>query len=61
MIDGRTMLTTFTSYGSVASSRQAEILETLRSQTGTVGSEPDQATVQQVVNHLLKKSLLGHA
>jgi hypothetical protein len=44
------VLTTFTSYGAVASSRQAEILEGLRSKTGALGSEPDQETVQQVVN-----------
>jgi integrase len=53
------VLTTFTSYGVVASSRQAEILESLRNKTGTAGGEPDQETVQQVVNHLLKKSLLA--
>ena len=52
------VLTTFTSYGTVAPSRQAEILEALRTSTDTVGGEPDQATVQKVVSHLLKASKL---
>jgi integrase len=50
------VLTTFTSYGAVAAPRQAEILEMLRDNTGAVGNEPDQATVQRVVEHLLKKA-----
>ena len=50
------VLTTIMSYGSVPLSRQAEIFETLRTRPNPVGSEPDQATIQMVVNHLLKKS-----
>ena len=53
------VLTTFTSYGTVASSRQAEILEALRTSTDTVGGEPDQATIERVVDHLVKKVIPG--
>jgi integrase len=53
------VLTTFTSYGSVALLRQADILERLRTKASVTDSEPDQATVQQVVDHLLKKSGLA--
>jgi integrase len=50
------VLTTLMSYGSVPLSRQAEIFETLRSRPDPVGSEPDQVTIERVVNHLLQKS-----
>jgi integrase len=51
------VLTTFTSYGAVAAPRQAEILGMLRDKSDAIGNEPDQATVQLVVEHLMKKSL----
>jgi integrase len=50
------VLTTFMSYGAVASSRQAEILKNLRSGSGSVGGEPDPATVQRVIDHLQQTS-----
>jgi integrase len=50
------VLTTFTSYGAVASSRQDEILKELRN--GSSAGEPDPATVQRVIDHLQRKSRL---
>jgi integrase len=50
------VLTTFTSYGAVASSRQDEILRELRD-TGPAG-EPDAATIHRVIDHLQRKSRL---
>jgi hypothetical protein len=50
------VLTTFTSYGAVASSRQDEILKELRN--GSSAGEPDAATVQWVIDHLQRKSRL---
>jgi hypothetical protein len=50
------VLTTFTSYGAVASSRQDEILKELRN--GGSAGEPDAATVQRVIDHLQRKSRL---
>lgn len=52
------VLTTFTSYGAVASSRQDEILKELCNESGSVGGEPDAATVQRVIDHLQQKSRL---
>jgi hypothetical protein len=52
------VLTTFTSYGTVASSRQDEILKELRNGSGSVCGEPDAATVQRVIDHLQQKSRL---
>ena len=49
------VLTTFTSYGAVASSRQDEILKELGNGSGSVGGEPDAATVQRVIDHLQQK------
>ena len=50
------VLTTFTSYGAVASSRQDEILKELRNERSS--GEPDAATVQRVIDHLQRKSRL---
>ncbi len=50
------VLTTFTSYGSVTSQRQAEIFNYLRKPVGKVtGKEsPDNETIQRVLDHLRK-------
>lgn len=52
------VLTTFTSYGAVASHRQAEILDRLRAPqvAGTAGDEPDAATIDRVLSHLRKSA-----
>jgi integrase len=50
------VLTTFTSYGSVAISRQDEILKTLRNTLGAAIGEPDAATIRRVIDHLQEKS-----
>jgi len=52
------VLTTFTSYGTVAQDRQSDILNALSRKATTTadGSEPDAATVQQVVAYLQKKA-----
>ena len=50
------VLTTFTSYGSVTSHRQAEIFNHLRKPVGKVTGEnlPDNETIQRVLDHLRK-------
>jgi len=52
------VLTTFTSYGTVAQDRQSDILNALSRMATTMadGSEPDTATVQQVLAYLQKKA-----
>ncbi|MGY3694727.1 integrase [Bradyrhizobium sp. USDA 3240] len=50
------VLTTFTSYGAVAPSRQVEILKGLRNRSGSAGGEPDAETVQRVVEHLQRRA-----
>ena len=53
------VLTTFTSYGAVASHRQAEIFADLCCRAAAVvegAPEPDSATVQRVLEHLRKKA-----
>jgi hypothetical protein len=52
------VLTTFTSYGAVAQDRQSDILNALsrKAMTTDDGSEPDAATVQQVLAYLQKKA-----
>jgi integrase len=52
------VLTTFTSYGTVASSRQDEILKDLRNTCGAVVGEPDAATIRRVIDHLQQRSRL---
>jgi integrase/recombinase XerC len=51
------VLTTFTSYGTVASSRQDEILKELFN-TGPVVGEPDAVTIRRVIDHLQRRSRL---
>jgi len=49
------VLTTFISYGEVASYRQAEIMEKLREEgNADVTSAPDEKTIQRVIAHLQK-------
>ncbi len=50
------VLTTFTSYGSVSSHRQAEIFEALRKSADTQAPKgtPDSETIQRVLDHLRK-------
>ncbi len=49
------VLTTFISYGEVASYRQAEIMEELREEgNADVTSAPDEKTIQRVIAHLQK-------
>jgi integrase/recombinase XerC len=50
------VLTTLMSYGSVPLSRQVEIFEVLRTRPARLRNEPDQATIERVVNHLVQKS-----
>jgi integrase len=51
------VLTTFTSYGAVASNRQADILTELsKSGAGAREGDPDERTIQQVVAYLHKKA-----
>jgi integrase len=51
------VLTTFTSYGNVTSTRQAEILgELCKSGIGVRQGDPDERTVQQVIAYLQKKA-----
>jgi integrase len=51
------VLTTFTSYGTVTSDRQADILTELsKSGIGASEGDPDERTVQQVVAYLQKKA-----
>jgi len=51
------VLTTFTSYGTVAKDRQFLILSAMRDKpaTGLYGPEPDQTKVQQVLAFLQKR------
>jgi integrase len=51
------VLTTFTSYGSVARERQADILNELSRKTvDGVDAEPDETTIRQVLGYLHKKA-----
>jgi integrase/recombinase XerC len=52
------VLTTFTSYGAVAFSRQAEILSNLQNVAAPADAEPDAATIHRVIAHLQNKSRL---
>ena len=50
------VLTTLTSYGTVSSARQSEILNSMCGNDAGTGAEPDPETVQRVVAHLMKKA-----
>jgi integrase len=52
------VLTTFTSYGAVASSRQAEIMTSLVSKSASADGEPDATMIHRVIAHLQQKSRL---
>jgi integrase len=50
------VLTTLTSYGTVAQSRQAEILSASRHRSAESSAAPNAETVQPVIAHLLRKA-----